>query len=75
MDNTLQSAKYFRARWSKIVKCGFDGLPDIFIDLKLKTNNDLNGQGTFTWPDGSVYEGHWENGNRTGYGVYTDADG
>jgi hypothetical protein len=28
-----------------------------------------NGNGTFTWADGSTYIGHYENGFRSGYGV------
>jgi hypothetical protein len=34
-----------------------------------------NGQGTFTWADGSKYVGEWKDGKRNGQGTYTWADG
>jgi formylglycine-generating enzyme required for sulfatase activity len=33
-----------------------------------------NGQGTFVYSDGSVYEGHWKNSKRHGQGRYTRPD-
>ena len=32
-------------------------------------------QGTFTWPDGAVYQGDFVNGQRHGQGKYTFSDG
>ncbi len=34
-----------------------------------------NGTGTFVYPDGSRYEGEWENGKENGFGVCHLADG
>ena len=34
-----------------------------------------DGQGTFWYPDGSVYEGTWAKGERNGYGEYTYPNG
>ena len=34
-----------------------------------------NGEGAFTWPDGSKYVGEYNNGNHHGQGTYTFADG
>ena len=30
-----------------------------------------NGQGTYTYPNGDVFEGHWSNNLRHGQGSYT----
>lgn len=38
-------------------------------------NNQRHGQGTFWYPDGSVYDGDWTKGQRNGYGVYIYANG
>lgn len=38
-------------------------------------NGQRNGHGTFTYPDGSVYEGAWVEGQREGHGVYNYANG
>ena len=35
----------------------------------------INGQGTFTWADGSKWVGAWENGNLNGYAIIYYADG
>ena len=35
----------------------------------------VNGQGTFTWPDGQKYVGQWKDGNYDGQGTLTLADG
>lgn len=37
--------------------------------------NMRNGQGTFTWGDGSVYKGEFKNDKRHGYGVLINPDG
>ncbi len=34
-----------------------------------------NGQGTYTYPDGSVYTGQWENDKFNGQGTFTYSDG
>jgi len=34
-----------------------------------------NGQGTFSYPDGSVYVGQWNNGKLDGQGTFSHADG
>jgi hypothetical protein len=31
-----------------------------------------HGFGKFTWPDGSVYNGLWKNGDESGYGEIND---
>ncbi len=38
-------------------------------------NNEFNGRGVFTWPDGSRYDGFWRNNVQHGEGCYTDAAG
>lgn len=35
----------------------------------------VNGQGTYTWPDGQKYVGQFKNAKRTGQGTYTWTDG
>lgn len=35
----------------------------------------LNGEGTFTWPDGATYAGTWVAGRMHGKGIYTHASG
>ena len=37
--------------------------------------NKYHGYGTFTFPDGSVYEGSFENNQMHGKGLFTDAQG
>ena len=32
---------------------------------------DINGQGTYTWSDGSTYEGEWNEGKMNGQGKFT----
>ena len=34
-----------------------------------------NGQGTFTWSDGSKYVGEWKDDKHHGQGTYTQANG
>ena len=34
-----------------------------------------NGKGTYTYPDGTVYNGHWKDGKRHGDGKYKNANG
>jgi hypothetical protein len=34
-----------------------------------------DGQGTYTWADGSIYTGAWKYGVREGQGTYKGADG
>ena len=38
-------------------------------------DTQLYGEGTISFPDGSLYSGGWMNGDRHGYGTYTDASG
>lgn len=38
-------------------------------------DTQLYGEGTISFPDGSLYSGGWMNGHRHGYGTYTDASG
>ncbi len=38
-------------------------------------NNKKHGKGTYTWKNGDVYVGDWNNGVRQGKGTYTWADG
>ena len=42
-----------------------------------ETNSDgkPNGQGSYTYADGSTYAGEWKDGKRNGQGTYTGADG
>lgn len=35
----------------------------------------MHGPGSIHWPDGCIYEGHFIYGKRTGWGVYSSADG
>ena len=35
----------------------------------------MNGEGTFTWPDGRKYEGEYLNDKKHGLGKFTHADG
>ncbi len=30
----------------------------------------MHGKGVFTWPDGRVYDGNYENGKKSGFGTY-----
>jgi hypothetical protein len=39
-----------------------------FDDLK-------QGEGTFEWPDGRKYIGHWDKGKQHGKGIYYNAGG
>ena len=34
----------------------------------------MHGFGTYSWPDGRVYEGHWRNNTTHGTGKFTDTD-
>jgi len=34
----------------------------------------MHGFGTYSWPDGRVYEGHWRNNTTHGTGKFTMAD-
>ena len=43
-----------------------------FYILGMYINDKKEGVGTFWWPDGRVYEGHWVNGKQHGYGRYTN---
>ena len=52
----MSSANFYHASWSKIVKKGYGGRPDETIDLIFK----LNGHHIITLPDGSRYEGNYE---------------
>jgi hypothetical protein len=36
---------------------------------------NLNGQGTYTYPDGRKYEGEFKDGEISGQGTYTWSDG
>jgi hypothetical protein len=38
-------------------------------------NNDINGQGVYTWADGRMYKGEYKNDKKDGYGIYRWADG
>lgn len=38
-------------------------------------NNNINGQGVYTWADGRIYKGEYKNDKKYGYGIYTWADG
>ena len=38
-------------------------------------DDKFNGDGTYTWPDGSVYKGEWKDNQSHGYGVHTQPDG
>ena len=35
----------------------------------------MHGIGEFTWADGSIYDGHWVDGNKHGHGQYNEIDG
>lgn len=35
----------------------------------------IQGKGTYTWPDGKMYEGEYRNGKKNGYGIYKFPDG
>ena len=35
----------------------------------------MHGQGTYTYADGNIYEGEWNNDNKHGYGIHTWTDG
>lgn len=35
----------------------------------------MHGNGKYTWKDGRMYEGEYENDRKHGYGVYTWNDG
>ncbi len=41
----------------------------------LDANSKFSGKGIYTYPDGSVYDGLWENGLRSGTGKMMWADG
>jgi hypothetical protein len=36
---------------------------------------NLQGHGKYTWPDGRMYEGEWQQNKMHGAGKYTDANG
>ena len=38
-------------------------------------NNKMNGNGKFTWPDGSIYQGEYLNDKRHGSGIYITPEG
>jgi hypothetical protein len=40
-----------------------------------KQGNCVNGQGTYTWPDGTKYVGEWKDDKFHGQGTLTFADG
>ena len=35
----------------------------------------INGQGTFTWSNGSIYIGEWKDGRLSGQGTFISEDG
>ena len=35
----------------------------------------MHGQGTYTWPDGRIYQGEYKNDKKDGYGIYKWSDG
>ena len=35
----------------------------------------MSGIGKYTWPDGKIYEGNWENNKTRGRGVLITTDG
>ena len=37
--------------------------------------DEMHGQGTYTWDSGDVYDGEWKEGNMHGQGTYTYANG
>ena len=38
-------------------------------------NNNMHGEGVYTWADGRRYEGQYEMDKKHGFGVYQWADG
>ena len=48
------------------------GQVEIYEDDEKDTQH---GYGKYTWADGSVYEGNWENGAQHGYGKHTWVSG
>jgi hypothetical protein len=30
----------------------------------------MHGKGVFVWPDGRMYDGNYENGKKSGFGIY-----
>ena len=38
-------------------------------------NGKFHGKGKCKWPDGTIYEGMFENNEANGYGIKTGADG
>ena len=39
------------------------------------SNSRLNGQGTYTWPDGRKYQDEWRDGAWHGQGTFNSPDG
>ena len=47
----------------------------IFVFRVLTDLLNRHGIGKYTWADGSLYEGEWEDGLRHGQGIMTETDG
>ncbi|MCI5207791.1 MAG: hypothetical protein D3910_03130 [Candidatus Electrothrix sp. ATG2] len=63
-----KAATYYK-KASRMKKCR---CPKI---AKSSRNNKQYGQGKYTYPDGSVYDGDWQDDKRHGYGRLADPDG
>ena len=50
-------------------------LPMFCFGQKCISGNCVNGQGTYTWPNGEKYVGEYMNGLKHGQGTFTYADG
>lgn len=42
-----------------------------FISIGRWENDERNGQGTYVYKNGDIYEGEWKDNKRHGSGVYT----
>jgi len=74
--HTLQNGETYVGQWLKNQKnsigkytFGRNSVKDYYIGES--KDNNAHGKGKLVWKDGSIYEGEFEDGLRSGYGTYS----
>ena len=61
--------------WPKDMEHSHEWVEDMTIYDGEWVNDEINGKGKYTWPNGDFYEGDWNNGNAHGYGTMKSSNG